>query len=551
MGRKSGSTKGGKNINPADAHRKAQRKRELKKNKKVKELVRESVLKGKNAYEMAKHGDILERQIKAAEESDNSGMLLSLNEKKRKNDESLQRVLARMLVDTPAEHEKYMNWAVSEDRKENARNAKVNENLGELEQELIKRSQGAYAHANVSANAHTAVRSDSDRDSDSEDGHGDEMDGDRYTFDDDVESIALPDDPTTGQSPTHTQTHIQTHGIAGTRVPPGGPPPPPTHPHPNPQTRILSPGVTLPGPPPGAPGGPPPGVMGMLAPGSIYRGPPPSMMGPPPNMGGSVGMGGPKGPPPGAPPGPPRGPPPGPPRGPPPGPPRGPPPGPPRGPPPGPPGSMLVRPGPPGLNRPGPPMIPRPSPGLPTHTQAQSDAQLEAQAQAQAQTSRAPTSEKEKEDETKAEVGEGEGEQAETETKPKSATISAAPQVRNFKAENIQMIPSSLRIRRQALAAGAKKSGAKPMAQVPRSVIHKKVATTSRPVGKPAIRRPIVNAAPTAGQYKPGIRTGLPGKGLGAGARSQQTLSTAENKTEVQDKDDAYSSFMAEMQGLL
>ena len=49
MGKRStNSTKGGKFMNPTDQARKEARKRELKKNKKQRQMVRTAVLKGKN-----------------------------------------------------------------------------------------------------------------------------------------------------------------------------------------------------------------------------------------------------------------------------------------------------------------------------------------------------------------------------------------------------------------------------------------------------------------------------------------------------------------------
>ncbi|OTF73306.1 hypothetical protein BLA29_003148, partial [Euroglyphus maynei] len=52
MGRRMKSTKSGKYINPTDQARKEARKRELKKNKKQRLIVRKAVLKGKDPYQI-------------------------------------------------------------------------------------------------------------------------------------------------------------------------------------------------------------------------------------------------------------------------------------------------------------------------------------------------------------------------------------------------------------------------------------------------------------------------------------------------------------------
>jgi len=52
MGRSTTTTKGGKFMNPTDQARKEARKRELKKNKKQRQIVRVAVLKGQNPREI-------------------------------------------------------------------------------------------------------------------------------------------------------------------------------------------------------------------------------------------------------------------------------------------------------------------------------------------------------------------------------------------------------------------------------------------------------------------------------------------------------------------
>jgi WW domain-binding protein 11 len=48
MGKKSGITKGGRSMNPADRERKQQRAKELKRNKKQRTAVRQAIVKGRD-----------------------------------------------------------------------------------------------------------------------------------------------------------------------------------------------------------------------------------------------------------------------------------------------------------------------------------------------------------------------------------------------------------------------------------------------------------------------------------------------------------------------
>ncbi|KAJ3056268.1 hypothetical protein HK097_007480 [Rhizophlyctis rosea] len=61
MGRKSGNTKGGRTVNPADAHRKQQRKRELKKNKAERKKARVVALAQKDVAKLTSEIDALKR----------------------------------------------------------------------------------------------------------------------------------------------------------------------------------------------------------------------------------------------------------------------------------------------------------------------------------------------------------------------------------------------------------------------------------------------------------------------------------------------------------
>lgn len=62
MGRRvTSSTKGGRYMNPADQERKANRKKELKKNKKQRLLVRQAVLKSKDPQQIIEEMEKLDQ----------------------------------------------------------------------------------------------------------------------------------------------------------------------------------------------------------------------------------------------------------------------------------------------------------------------------------------------------------------------------------------------------------------------------------------------------------------------------------------------------------
>eukprot|EP01134_Creolimax_fragrantissima_P000183 CFRG0183T1 len=520
MARKSGATKGGRSMNPADAHRKAQRKRELKKNKKVRDVVREAVIKNKSPFDLSKDGDKLDRQIAAATQADNSGLQLSLKEKKKKNDETLKRVLERLLEVAPSEHAKFIEWAESDERKEAALVSGPGESVHMMEQELANGQQSGFG-----AESGDEQHSDSEDDGDMDENVGVEVD-------DNVDSIPLPDSVDASVGSIHDVTGGA--GMVGMSRSPAC----------NLYTQLPS-GLVAPGPPVG-----PPPTGGLLT--NPFRGPPPAIHGP-----------------------------------------NGPLRGPPPGPPPGLPAGYLLRPPPQShIQRPGPPEIHShriqggvggassfiarpPPPGLPPHIHMQylqQQQQQQQQLQLQQAMPQRPVNQdsvvppRTTSDDKTGDMGEDmKGKTNADESKigsvnaadgnnlqevvpeKKSAVISAAPQVRNFKAENIKMIPSSLRIRRQAQA--AVKTGVKYGSSTTKVIGAGGLPSTKTTAAAPTrthtvtVKRSLINPAPSVGQYNPGNKP----QQVFAGSYNANT-STA---TKTNDTDDQYSSFMSEMRGLL
>lgn len=62
MGKRSGMTKSGRVMNPADRERKQARMKELKRNKKQRNLVRQAIVKGRDADELIEHLEKLDDQ---------------------------------------------------------------------------------------------------------------------------------------------------------------------------------------------------------------------------------------------------------------------------------------------------------------------------------------------------------------------------------------------------------------------------------------------------------------------------------------------------------
>eukprot|EP00123_Amoebidium_parasiticum_P013867 comp22197_c0_seq1/m.32631 comp22197_c0_seq1/g.32631 ORF comp22197_c0_seq1/g.32631 comp22197_c0_seq1/m.32631 type:complete len:362 (-) comp22197_c0_seq1:242-1327(-) len=265
MGRKSGTTKAGRFMNPADAQRKAERKKEIKKNKVQRKQIREAVLKAKDPKSMQLELEEIEDQLRYIEAEEYEGPEKTLRDKRKKLKETLDKIVTLWKKTDPAQLADWQQWLRTHTRA-----------IWIPGPDAVRKKDVAL----------------------------EEIPMPDVPAPPSIDDIPLPEAP---MPERREEGNSSAHPIQIKLRPPGPPPGAP-------------PGMMPPGPPSGPPPGPPPGMPMMRGP----PGPPPGL---PPHL--MPGMMRPPGPPPGMPPGMmPPGPPPGPPPGMlPPGPPSGPPPG--------------------------------------------------------------------------------------------------------------------------------------------------------------------------------------------------------------------------------
>eukprot|EP00124_Ichthyophonus_hoferi_P001653 Ihof_evm1s92 gene=Ihof_evmTU1s92 len=116
MARNSGSTKGGRFMNPTDAHRKQERKKEIKKNKVQRKQIREAVLKSKDPKTMQLELEEVDDQLRYIDREEYEGPEKSLKDKRKKLRETLDRVTSLWAKnDLPALAE-FQEWLRTHER---------------------------------------------------------------------------------------------------------------------------------------------------------------------------------------------------------------------------------------------------------------------------------------------------------------------------------------------------------------------------------------------------------------------------------------------------